>query len=67
MTTDIISLADARAAAQARETIQSIRAEFATHMNGGGDLAVAFEILTRLWAHTRDDPRDGGSRVGGTG
>ena len=72
MTADIISLAEAREAAQARETLGSIRAELDAHMHSGpGEssdeyFAKAFEILTRLWAHVRDEPPDGGSRIGAT-
>jgi hypothetical protein len=68
MTATIISLAEVRAATQARETMQSLTAEFDAHMQRGGDHAGAFEILTRMWAHRRENPPPpGGSRVGGAG
>jgi hypothetical protein len=73
VTADIISLADARAAAQKLETLASVRTEFEAHMRRGpgtsseAHFVQTFAILTRLWAQVPDEPPDGGSRVEGAG
>ena len=70
---EIINLAEARAAAQKRETFASIQAEFRKHMMTApagtllerhARLAGAIEIVTRLWANLPDEPPDGGQEVG---